>query len=69
MNLDITKTKQAEQHQQKLLREMTAINAELNSFTYIASHDLKSPLRGIDQLASWIAEDLEGQLDSGTQNI
>lgn len=67
VNLDITKTKQAEQHQQKLLREMTAINAELNSFTYIASHDLKSPLRGIDQLASWIAEDLEGQLDSGTQ--
>ncbi|MFO1369184.1 MAG: PAS domain S-box protein [Marinagarivorans sp.] len=67
VNLDITKAKQDEQRQQKLLREMTAINAELNSFTYIASHDLKSPLRGIDQLASWIAEDLEGQLDSGTQ--
>jgi signal transduction histidine kinase len=67
VNLDITERKRAEQHQQKLLREMTAINAELNSFTYIASHDLKSPLRGIDQLASWIAEDLEGQLDGNTQ--
>ncbi|HMU65778.1 MAG TPA: PAS domain S-box protein, partial [Cellvibrionaceae bacterium] len=67
VNLDITERKKAEQHQQKLLREMTAINAELNSFTYIASHDLKSPLRGIDQLASWIAEDLEGQLDDTTQ--
>lgn len=67
VNLDITERKKAEQHQQKLLRDMTAINAELNSFTYIASHDLKSPLRGIDQLASWIAEDLEGQLDDTTQ--
>ncbi len=67
VNLDITERKKAEQHQQQLLREMTAINADLNSFTYIASHDLKSPLRGIDQLASWIAEDLADQLDESTQ--
>lgn len=67
VNLDITERKKSEYQQQKLVRELTTINAELNSFTYIASHDLKSPLRGIDQLASWIAEDLNDKLDDATQ--
>jgi two-component system, sensor histidine kinase and response regulator len=67
INLDITERKLAEKRQQKLLRDMSLINEELNSFTYIASHDLKSPLRGIDQLAGWIAEDLAGRIDESTQ--
>ena len=32
-------------------------NDELDNFAYIASHDLKSPLRGIDNLCQWIKED------------
>jgi PAS domain S-box-containing protein len=33
-------------------------NAHLEEFTYVASHDLKSPLRGISDLVEWISEDL-----------
>lgn len=38
--------------------ELRQANANLEEFTYAASHDLKSPLRGIADLITWITEDL-----------
>jgi signal transduction histidine kinase len=37
-------------------------NKELDQFAHIVSHDLKSPLRGIDNVISWIEEDHQEEL-------
>lgn len=42
----------------KLELELRQANADLEEFAYVASHDLKSPVRGIADLVEWIAEDL-----------
>lgn len=43
-------------------------NAHLEEFTYVASHDLKSPLRGIADLVEWIAEDLGNNVPAPVTN-
>lgn len=41
---------------------------ELEQFAYVASHDLKAPLRAIANLAGWLKEDLEGSLTPVTRD-
>ena len=42
-------------------------NQELDEFAYVTSHDLKAPLRAIANLATWLSEDLTGQIPDENQ--
>ncbi|MEM8832801.1 MAG: ATP-binding protein [Cyanobacteria bacterium P01_G01_bin.19] len=44
-------------------KELARSNIELDSFAYIASHDLKEPLRGIYNYSSFLIEDYQEILD------
>lgn len=46
---------------------LTERNQELDSFAYIASHDLKAPLRGIANLSQWLEEDIQNDLSPENQ--
>ena len=46
----------------RLTRDLERSNRELDQFAYVASHDLKAPLRGIANLTQWIEEDLGATL-------
>jgi PAS domain S-box-containing protein len=50
----------------RLELELREANAHLEEFTYVASHDLKSPLRGISDLVEWLTEDLK---DTGSPEV
>jgi signal transduction histidine kinase len=52
---------------QRLIAQLEKTNAELDQFAYAASHDLRAPLRGISNLASWIDEDLPDTTDATTK--
>ena len=53
----------SEERQKRLLRELQSANEELTSFAYVASHDLKAPLRAIGSLAHWISSDYADKFD------
>lgn len=59
-------------HLEELVARRTAdleiVNQELRDFAYIVSHDLKAPLRAINQLATWIGEDYGSRLDEEGRN-
>jgi PAS domain S-box-containing protein len=55
--VDISERKRHEETIAEHARKLEAVNQELERFAYSASHDLKSPLRAIENLAAWIEED------------
>lgn len=54
----------AKQTEELLLKNKALLqtNRDLDRFAYVTSHDLKSPLRAINNLAEWIDEDADSKL-------
>jgi PAS domain S-box-containing protein len=62
---DITARKESEIQIRRHVDALRQSNQELDDFAYIASHDLKEPLRGLTNNAMFIKEDLAGKIDDG----
>ena len=50
----------------KLLKELEKSNEALQEYAHVVSHDLKSPLRSINALISWIQEDNKNAFDASS---
>lgn len=51
---------------EQLMRQLEKSNDELQEYAHIVSHDLKSPLRSIYALVSWLKEDNKDKLDDAS---
>ncbi|GAB6054647.1 PAS domain S-box protein [Magnetospira thiophila] len=60
---DITLMKQAEQHLQTAIDELTRSNTELERFAYVASHDLQEPLRSVVSFSQLLEHKYRDSLD------
>ncbi|UII77111.1 PAS domain S-box protein [Flagellimonas sp. HMM57] len=70
IHLDITGQKNLELQKETLLTELEASNKGLQEYAHIVSHDLKSPLRSVSALATWLYDDYKESLDeSGRYNL
>jgi two-component system, LuxR family, sensor kinase FixL len=60
---DISARKALEREKQQFITDLARSNQELDDFAYIASHDLKEPLRGVANNAIFLREDYGSRLD------
>lgn len=64
---DVDEIVETRERLQRQTEDLSRINEELDRFAYVASHDLKSPLRAIADLAGWLEEDLQPVMDDDSR--
>ncbi len=69
INRDITLRKKAEEKAEEQARELEKSNAELEHFAYVASHDLREPLRMITSFLQLLQQRYNDKLDEDAQEF
>ena len=67
--VDVTARDAAEREREQLIAALKASNTALETFAYVASHDLKAPMRAISSLTTWIEEALAGAQPEVQENL
>jgi PAS domain S-box-containing protein len=67
---DITAQKRSEDTLKRYAQALERVNSDLEDFAYIASHDLKEPLRGLSRNATFLQDDYADKVDrSGVKRL
>jgi|GEM_PF-2063912 len=64
---DITQRRKMETDIEAKAKELMRSNKDLEQFAYVASHDLKAPLRAIEVILEWLREDLHDYNEGDVQ--
>lgn len=64
---DVSDLRRAQNRVRRQAEELARSNQDLEDFAYVASHDLKAPLRTISALVGWVLEDLDGEVSEETE--
>jgi PAS domain S-box-containing protein len=64
--INLREIKKVQLKNKELLTKLAKSNEELNEYAHIVSHDLKSPLRSIAALTTWIKTDNQDKFDANS---
>lgn len=67
---EIEDRKKLEAELERTIARLGKSNADLEEFAYVASHDLRAPLRAVQNLSQWLEDDLGERLpESSARNL